>query len=104
MGFGSYALMAMSLSPPRNGRTSEAISPVWFGNSSIYADCSFGRLLEKSCMRRAQKLCVKLCVEIMRQTHKSQYPMPSFDTEGLLGIEAGGARGGHPNGEKGNQA
>ena len=31
-------------------------------------------------------------------------PMPSFDTEGLLGIEAGGARGGHPNGEKGNQA
>jgi hypothetical protein len=29
--------------------------------------------------------------------------MPSFDTEGLLGVEAGGARGGHPNGEKGNQ-
>ena len=28
----------------------------------------------------------------------------SFDTEGLLGVEAGGARGGHPHGEKGNQA
>ena len=39
---------------------------------------------------------VRRTVQIARQ--------PSFNAEGLLGVEAGGARGGHPNGEKGNQA
>ena len=42
---------------------------------------------------------------VMKPRRTVQTPrQPSFNAEGLLGVEAGGARRGHPNGEKGNQA